>query len=84
MEEKQKALGLYVIGQVISKNHYPAQQNKNERFTVDVAIPGCRELLSIAVDALQFGAVKEMAVFTCQAVLKTFNGRVYFTALPKN
>lgn len=84
MEDKQqKSLGLYVIGQIISKNRYPGQQNKPERFALDVAIPGCRELLSIAVDAVQFAAAKEMAVFTCQAILRTYNGRVYFTALSK-
>lgn len=84
MEDKQqKSLGLYIIGQIISKNHYPGQQNKAERFAVDVAIPGCRELLSVAVDAAQFAAAKEMAVFTCQAVMRTFNGRSYFTALSK-
>lgn len=83
MEDKQKALGLYVIGQIISKNRYPGQEKKPERFALDVAIPGCRELLSIAVDAVQFASAKEMAIFTCQVVLRTFNGRVYFTALTK-
>lgn len=78
----EQKLGLYVIGQVISKNRYPAKDNQPERFSIDVASPGVRELLNVKVDPVQFGAVKEMDTFQSRLSMRTYKGAVYFEAVP--
>lgn len=80
-DNKKIILGLIVRGQVITKNRYPEKNGMPERYGIDVAVPGCRELLSIRLDPVTFGSVTEMDVFQGRVTMSTFKGRVYFEAV---
>ena len=77
-------LSLHVRGQVMCKNSFPSREpNGRERYSLDVAVPGCKEMLSVSVDGPTFGSVKELDIFESDLSFQVFKGRLYFNPYPK-
>lgn len=81
-EQPQKNYGVFVFGVVMSKNKYPGQNGKQDRFGIDVAVPGVREMISITVPPENWGIYKEMGDFKGEVSFRKYNGNVYFEAIP--
>lgn len=80
-DEKRSNYGMVVSGMIMSKNKYPGKNGNKDRFAVDVAIPGIREMLSIQVPPEKWGALPEMGDFKTKVSYRKYNGQVYFEAV---
>lgn len=81
MEKDQKPdnkLGLYIVGQIIGKNHFPGKDGKPDRYSIDVAIPGIREMLTVSLQHDDWVKRQEMTPVSMKAVFSLFRGRLYF------
>lgn len=81
-EQNGKIKGLVVHGLVMAKNRFPAKDGRPERFSLDVACPGCKEMIALSVPPEKWGAVQEQSEFLSRASFRTYKGAVYFEALP--
>lgn len=79
--EQRTNYGMLISGIIMAKNKYPGQSGKPDRFAVDVAIPGIREMISVQVRPEQWGALPEMSDFKSKVTFRKYNGQVYFEAL---
>lgn len=76
-------MGLFVVGQIMAKNHYPGTQGKPDRFSLDVAVPGIRQMMTISVKADDWMKREVMTIYKCKITFNLFNNRLYFQpALP--
>lgn len=75
-------LGLRVIGLVMGKNHYPgdAKANRQESYSLDLAVPRCRELLNVKVSKTQFESVAIEEQFETTLGMRTYKGVTYYEA----
>lgn len=75
-------LGLKVAGLVMGKNHYPgdAKLNKQPSWSIDVAVPGCRELMVIKVTKPMYESVTTEDVFEAPIGFRTYKGATYYEA----
>jgi len=80
MADKQQH-GVLVSGLVISKKKYPGKDGKPDRFGVDVAVPGIREMLSIQMPPERWGGLLEMSDFKGLVTFRVYKGIIYFEAL---
>ena len=71
-------MGIFIFGQIMAKNHYPGSQGKPDRYSFDVAIPGQRQMLTIAVALEDWSKLEVMSPYRCKATFDLFNGRIYF------
>ncbi|MBV5330640.1 MAG: hypothetical protein JZU65_23920 [Chlorobium sp.] len=79
-ENKKTILGLLASGLVMSKNKYPGRDGKPDRFSIDLAIPGVREMLSIQVKPEVWGTVQDMQEWKSLITFRLYKGVVYFEA----
>lgn len=79
-EEKKEieTMGLFVKGQIMAKNHFPGRSGKPDRFSIDVAVPGIRQMLTIALKAEDWMKSDVMTMFKAKLSFDLYNGRVYF------
>lgn len=81
MSNEQKTtdnMGLLVVGQIMAKNHFPGSNGKPDRFSVDVAVPGIRQMLTIALKAEDWMKAEVMTLFKAKLTYNLYNGRLYF------
>lgn len=71
-------MGLLVVGQIMAKNHYPGAQGKPDRFSLDVAVPGLRQMLTISVQAEDWMKREVMTLYKSKVTFNLFNNRLYF------
>lgn len=75
-------LGLRVTGLVMGKNHYPGdvKNNRSENWSLDLAVPRCKELLNVKISKVQFEEAVMEGIFTCTLGLRTYKGVTYYEA----
>lgn len=81
MSNEQKTtdnMGLLVVGQIMAKNHFPGSNGKPDRFSIDVAVPGIRQMLTIALRAEDWMKTEVMTLFKAKLTFNLYNGRLYF------
>lgn len=81
MSNEQKTpnkMGLFVAGQIMAKNHLPGQPGKPDRFSIDVAVPGLRQFITISLKAEDWMKLEVMSFFASKVTFNLFNGRLYF------
>lgn len=71
-------MGLLVVGQIMAKNHYPGSNGKPDRFSIDVAVPGLRQMLTISLKAEDWMKREVMTIFKSKITFNLFQGRLYF------
>jgi len=77
----KKPHGMLISGVIMCKNKYPGKDNKPDRFGVDVAIPGLRQMLSVSVKPEVWGGLAEMTDFRSMVTFRTYKDQVYFEAV---
>lgn len=79
MSDKPKLdMGLFVFGQIMTKNHFPGRDGKPDRYGIDVAVPGLRQFVSISLRPEDFGRYNVMDEFKGRLTFNIFKGNVYF------
>lgn len=73
-----ESMGLMVVGQVMAKNHYPGRNGKPDRFSVDVAVPGLRQMLTISLPSEDWLKREVMTIFRSKITFNLYQGRLYF------
>lgn len=75
-------LGLRVNGLVMSKNYYPGdvKNNRSESYSLDLAVPRCKELLTVKVSKKQFDEMVSESAFACNLGLRVYKGITYYEA----
>ena len=81
--EEKKAYGLLASGIVMTKNRYPGKNGNPDRFGVDVAIPGCREMISIQLPPEKWGSITEQSDYKNLVTFRKYNGAIYFEEVQK-
>jgi len=71
-------MGLLVIGQIMAKNHYPGTNGKPDRFSVDVAVPGLRQMITVGLKAEDWMKREVMTIYQSKITFNLYNGRLYF------
>ena len=71
-------MGIFISGQIIGKNHYPGANGKPDRYSLDIAIPGLRHMLTISVNFEDFQNREILMLYKGKVVFNLFNGRLYF------
>ena len=71
-------MGIFVVGQIMARNHYPGSQGKPDRYSFDVAVPGQRHMLTISVTAEDWVNREIMTPYKGKVTFSLFNGRLYF------
>lgn len=79
-DEKKNILGLLAAGLVMAKNRF-AGVGKPDRYSVDLAVPGIREMLTITVPFDLWNSLSEMQEWKTRLVFRTYKGNVYFEAV---
>lgn len=78
-DSKPKAeMGLFVFGQIMTKNHFPGRDGKPDRYGIDVAVPGLRQFVSISLRPEDWGRLNVMEEFKGRISFNVFKGNVYF------
>lgn len=70
--------GLFVKGIVSQKNVYPATQQRQEGYSVDVFCRGCKQLLTIGCTKAQMDAATEGEIAQYRVTFEMYNGKSYF------
>lgn len=79
MSDKPKLdMGLFVFGQIMTKNCFPGRDGKPDRYGIDVAVPGLRQFVSISLRPEDFGRYNVMDEFKGRLTFNIFKGNVYF------
>ena len=71
-------MGILVIGQIMAKNHYPGASGKPDRFSIDIAVPGIRQMLTISLKVEDWMKLEEFTIFKSKITFNLFQGRLYF------
>lgn len=71
-------MGLFVFGQIMTKNHFPGKDGKPDRYSIDVAVPGLRQFVSISLRPEDWGRLNIMEEFKGRISFNVFKGNVYF------
>lgn len=71
-------MGVLVVGQIMAKNYYPGSNGKPDRHSLDVAVPGLRQMLSISVTFEDWMKREIMTLYKGKVTFNLFNGRLYF------
>lgn len=82
MTNEKKPKGMFVAGLVMAKNIYPPKEGRPERYGVDVAVTGIREMLSVTVPFALFNTLEEEGEFRAKLNFRTYKGNIYFEAIP--
>ena len=69
-------MGMYLNGLAMTKNVYKTE--KGEKYSIDVACPGLRNMVSVGVEKDLYDVIKVMEPFSAQLSFSIFNGKVYF------
>lgn len=78
-ETKQiETMGVFVSGQIMARNHYPGSQGKPDRYSLDIAVPGLRQMLTISVTLEDWMKREVMTLYKSKVTFNLFNGRLYF------
>jgi hypothetical protein len=81
MADQKSQHGMLISGLIMTKKKYPGKDNKPDRFGVDVAIPGLRQMLSVTVKPEVWGVLQEMMDFKSMVTFRTYKDQVYFEAI---
>lgn len=75
-------LGLRATGLVMGRNYYAGdtKNNRPESWSLDLAIPRCKELLTVKVSKKQFDDAAMESVFTCTLGMRIYKGITYYEA----
>lgn len=71
-------MGIFVSGQIMARNHYPGSQGKPDRYSLDIAVPGLRQMLTISVTFEDWAKREVMSLYKGKVTFNLFNGRLYF------
>ena len=74
-------MGIFVVGQIIARNHYPGANGKPDRYSLDVAVPGLRQMLTISVTLDDWMKRETMTIYKGKITFNLFNNRLYFQAI---
>lgn len=74
--EKTEKHGILVSGLIMAKNEFARE--KGTKYSVDLAIAGQREMLSISVEPEEYNKLKVMDPFKSMATYNLFKGRIYW------
>lgn len=77
-----EALGLRASGLVMGKNYFPANPsaNRQESYSLDLAVPRCKELLTVKVSKKQYDEAMVEGQFSCTIGLRVYKGQTYYEA----
>lgn len=66
----------------MGKNHYPGdlKANRQPSWSLDIAVPGCRELMTIKVTKQMFDEVASEEVFEALVGFRTYKEQTYYEA----
>lgn len=70
-----------ITGLIMTKNKYPGKDGKADRFSVDVAIPGLKSMLSVSVKPEVWGGLVEMADYSSKVSFRVYKDQIYFEAI---
>ena len=71
-------MGIFIVGQIMAKNHYPGANGKPDRYSLDIAIPGLRQMVTISTTLEDWMKREVMLPYKGKVVFNLFNGRLYF------
>lgn len=71
-------MGILIVGQIMAKNHYPGAKGKPDRYSLDIAIPGLRQMLTISITLEDWMNREILTLYKGKVVFDLFNGRLYF------
>ncbi len=74
--------GLHIGGILMNKNIYtPKDQSKDVRYTLDIAVPGNRDMIPLSVSRDLFTISEEMENFSSLFSISSYKGMNFFTAI---
>lgn len=80
-KENESPYGMLISGIIVTKNHYPAKDDRKERYSLDVAVPGSKGQLSVEVPAEMYLGSDEAGILKVRVSYNSFNGKLYFKAI---
>lgn len=88
MEKEQKIdtnlPGLHVnSGIIMGKNRFPGRNGSADRLNLDIAVPGCRDMLSVSVNQSVFDLAQEGSIKSFRLSARRYQGGTFFEELEK-
>jgi hypothetical protein len=76
-----KDQNIYILGTIITKNQFPGKDNKPDRFSIDVAVPGNKQLFSVSIKPEVWGALAPMTEFFSAVRVRLYNEQLYLDGI---
>ena len=76
-----ETMGIFIVGQIMAKNHYPGANGKPDRYSLDVAVPGISQMLMISIKSDDWMKREVMTIYKGKITFNLFNNRLYFQSV---